>query len=163
MSGTPRMVASLVNRIAGDSAIVAQLPGGIYDRPIKYGELDSQGRIVPPGATPDAFDADGRPRPAATVTDATDEAAAFGPDGSFLSFPWIYIYAAPTTNGKNTIANVCDLLYSRLNGWVFPTGNGTGCDVKAISRLAVLDDPDDARRVLGGMRLQVSGLWRRTG
>jgi hypothetical protein len=33
-----------------------------------------------------------------------------------------------------------------------------------IGRLAILDDPDESTdRVMGGMRLQVTGLWRNTG
>src|SRR5690349_3649648 len=153
MAGTPTIVTRILNRISSGS-LSTLLPGGIYTRPIKR-----EGN----GKTLTAFDADGDPLPAAVVMDGTDEQAAFGPDGSFQSFPWIYLYAQPHDTGKATIAEAWDQLFSLLHGWHFATGNGTDCEVRVIGRLAVMDDPDATDRVMGGMRLQVTGLWRRTG
>lgn len=166
MSGTPTLAAQILARLQGDSALSTLLPGGIYNRPIKRGSLDSAGRITPAGATPDAFSSSNpssRPRPSAVVTDGDDNADQLGPDGAFMSFPWVYFYAEPHDNGKATIANAWDQAFSRLHGWRFATGNGTDVQIKVIGRLATRDDPGDATRVMGGMRLQVTGLWRRTG
>lgn len=156
MSGTPTMVTRLLDFLTTDASLTALLPGGIYNQPLKR-----EG----PGSTPNAFAPTPpyQPRPAAVITDGTDQADVFGPDGSFQSFPWIYLYATPTANGKATIANAWDLIFGKVHGWRFATGNGTGAVVQVIGRLGVLDDPEDAQRVLGGMRLQVTGLWRNTG
>ena len=156
MAGTPTTVTRILNRLTSDGSLTLLLPGGIWTRPLKReGE----------GATPTAFAPTFpyQPRAAAVVVDGTDESAAFGPDGSFVSFPWVYLYAEPHENGKATIANAVDQIFGLLHGWHFATGNGTDCEVRVIGRLAVMDDPDATDRVMGGMRLQVSGLWRRTG
>jgi hypothetical protein len=156
MSGTPTIVNQILSRLSGDGTVSGLLPGGIYTR-----ELKAPGT---PGATPAAFDVDGDPIAAAVIKDGTDEGTAFGPDGSFDSFPFIYIYAPPHENGKATIANAWDAMFSALHKWKFATGNGTGAEVRVIGRLAILDDPDESTdRVMGGMRLQVTGLWRNTG
>lgn len=154
MSGTPTIVTSILNRLTGDASLTATLTGGIYDRPIKR-EGD--------GSTPDAF-ADTRPyqpRPAAVVTDGTDGADLLGPNGSYQSFPWVYLYAPPHQSGKNTIADAWDQMHSLLHNWRLPTANNTDALVTVIGRLGVMDDPEMPDRVLGGMRLQVTGLWRR--
>lgn len=155
MSGTPTIVTRIHNRLSGDGTLTGLLPGGIYTR-----ELKAEG----PGKTPAAFDIDGDPIPAAVIKDSSDEAEVFGPDGSFSSFPFIYLYAPPHDNGKTAIANAWDAMFSLLHKWRFATGNGTGAEVQVIGRLGILDDPDEATdRVMGGMRLQVTGLWRNTG
>ena len=156
MSGTPTTVTRIYNRLTGDGTLGGVLSGGIWTRPLKR-EGD--------GNTPGAFTVTPpyRPLPAAVVTDGTDEQTAFGPDGSFQSFPWIYIYAPPHDNGKAAIANAWDQMFTLLHGWRFATGNGTDAEVRVIGRLGVLDDEPGTDRVLGGMRLQVTGLWRRTG
>ena len=156
MAGTPTTVTRILNRLSGDATFSGLLPGGIYTRPLKREGV---------GNTPNAFAPTFpyQPRAAAVVVDGTDEQTAFGPDGSFTSFPWVYLYAEPHDNGKATIANAWDQLFSLLHGWHFATGNGTDCEVRVIGRLAVMDDPDATDRVMGGMRLQVTGLWRRTG
>lgn len=165
MSGTPTIATAILNRLTTDSAITTLLPGGIYTRPLKRGELDSAGRLVPPGATPDAFDSvnpQSRPRPAAVISDGDDSANVLGPNSAFDSFPWVYFYASPHDTGKDTIANAWDAAHSRLHDWHFATGNGTDAVVKVIGRLGTRDDPDDSTRSVGGMRLQVTSLWRRT-
>jgi hypothetical protein len=155
MAGTPTIVDRLLSRLSGDGTLSGLLPGGIYTR-----ELLREG----PGATPTAFDAFGDPLAAAVIKDGNDEAEAFGPDGSFSSFPWVYLYAPPHQNGKSAIANAWDQMFSLLHKWKFATGNGTGAEVQVIGRLGILDDPDETTdRVMGGMRLQVTGLWRNTG
>lgn len=159
MAGTPTTVTRIVNRLTSDGSLATLLPGGIYTRPLKR-EGD--------GSTPNAFASTFpyQPRAAAVVVDGTDETTAFGPDGSFVSFPWVYLYAEPHQGGKDTIANAWDQIFGLLHGWHFATGNGTDCEVRVIGRLAVMDDQDETLetgRVLGGMRVQVSGLWRRTG
>lgn len=154
MAGTPTMRTRILSRLS--SLTPNPLTGGVYDRPLsRDGE----------GATPNAF-APSFPyqqRPAAVVADGTDQADPLGPDGSFHSFPWVYFYAPRTAQGKDTIADAWDAAFALLHGWRFATGNNTGALVKVISRLAVMDDPEDTQRVLGGMRLQVTGLWRNTG
>jgi hypothetical protein len=160
MSGTPTMVTRIVARLS--SLTPSPLSGGIYDRPIMRGVYDANNRPDPAGSTPDAF-APTFPyqqRPAAVVTDGTDEVDFFGPDTAWQSFPWIYFYAPPTQQGKDTIANAVDAADVLLHNWRFATANNTGALVKVISRMAVIDDPEDAQRVLGGMRLQVTGLRR---
>lgn len=155
MSGTPTTVSRIHSRLSADGTLGFLLSGGIYTREIKR-----EGA----GNTPAAFDVDGDPLPAAVVTDGTDEQTPFGPDGSFQSFPWIYVYAPPHDTGKATIANAWDQMYSLLHRWRFATGNGTDVEVQVIGRLGVMDEPDaSVDRVMGGMRLQVTGLWRRTG
>lgn len=163
MAGTPTVASRIHSRLTSDLALTALLPGGIYTRPIKRGSLDDAGRLVPPGATPDAFDSvnpSSRPRPSAVVMDGDDNADPLGPGGSFHEFPWVYFYAPPHDSGKDTIATAWDQAYSRLHDWRFATANGTGAHVRVIGRLATRDDPDDSTRVVGGMRLQVTGLWR---
>ena len=160
MSGTPTMVDRIASRLSGLSP--SPLTGGIYTRPLKRGVYDASLRPDPAGSTPDAF-APTFPyqqRPAAVVTDGTDEADFFGPDTAWQSFPWIYFYAPPNQTGKDTIANAVDAADVLLHNWRFATANNTGALVKVISRMAVIDDPEDAQRVLGGMRLQVVGLRR---
>ena len=156
MAGTPTIVTRILNRLTSDGSLTSLLAGGVYTRPLKR-EGD--------GATPTAFAPTFpyQPRAAAVVVDGTDEQTAFGPDGAFVSFPWVYLYAEPHENGKATIANAWDQIFGLLDGWHFATGNGTDCEVRVIGRLGVMDDPDATDRVMGGMRLQVSGLWRRTG
>jgi hypothetical protein len=156
MAGTPTTVTRILGRLTSDGTLTGTLlPGGIYNRPLKR-----EG----PGSTDGAWDAlDGRIKGAAVVVDGTDEQTAFGPDGSFVSFPWVYIYAEPHENGKTRIANAWDQIFGLLHKWHFATGNGTDAEVQVIGRLGVMDDPDATDRVMGGMRLQVSGLWRRTG
>jgi hypothetical protein len=158
MSGTPTMVKRIMDRLTADGTLTGLLPGGIYNQPI-IRESDAG------GATPNAFAPTPpyQPRPAAVVTDGTDEQVAFGPDGAFTSFPRIYLYAPTTQNGKDTIANAFDTLFSLLHGWRFATGNGTGAEVRVISRLETMDDPETSGRLVGGLRLQVTGLWRHTG
>jgi len=157
MSGTPTLTTKLLERITTDSALSGSpesvLTGGVYDR-----ELKRSG----PGSTPGAFNADGHPRPAAVVTDPDDNADLLGPGGAYQAFPWIYLYAERHASGKAAIANAWDLLFSRLHGWRFATANGTGATVTVIGRLGTRDDEDDDRRTVGGMRLQVVGLWRNT-
>ena len=148
-------MATTVSQIASRlSALVPNpLTGGVYTRDIKR---------TGDGRTPDAF-APTEPwqqRPAAVVVDGTDERDPLGPDTSNHSFPWVYFYAPPTESGKATIANAFTEAYALLHNWHFATDNGTGAEVKVISRLAVLDDPGDANRKMGGMRLQVTSLWR---
>lgn len=153
MSGTPTIVSRIHSRISG-GGLNTLLPGGIWTRPIKR-----EGN----GATPTAFDADGDPLPAAVVVDGTDQQTPFGPDASFMSFPQIYIYAQPHDTGKATIAEAWDQMYGLLHKWRFATGNGTDAEVQVIGRLGVMDDEPGSDRILGGMRLQVTGLWRNTG
>jgi hypothetical protein len=155
MSGTPRIAATIQSRLSADSGVTTLLTGGVYDHPLKR-EGD--------GATPNAFAPTFpyQPRPAAVVVDGSDEQEAFGPDGSFSSYPWVYFYAAPTQTGKDTIANAWESAFSSLHNYRFATGNGTGAQIKVIGRLATLDDPEVTDRVMGGMRLQVTGLWRNT-
>ena len=123
MSGTPRIATVILNRLSGDGTFSGLLPGGVYDRPLKR-EGD--------GETPNAFAPTFpyQPRPAAVVVDGSDETDAFGPDGSFMSFPWVYFYAAPTQSGKDTIANAWDVAFSALHNYRFATGNGTGAQIK---------------------------------
>ena len=154
MAGTPTTVTRIYNRLTGDNSLLTVLPGGIWDRAIKREGV---------GATPGAFDQYGDPLPAAVVMDGTDEQTAFGPDASFQSFPWIYLYAQPHANGKAAIATAWDLMFSLLHKWRFATPNSTDAEVHVIGRLGVMDDPDVDDRLLGGMRLQVTGLWRNTG
>ena len=154
MAGTPTTVSRIYSRLSANGTLVTLLPGGIWDRPLK-----TEGN----GATPEAFDEWGDPLPAAVIVDGTDEQTAFGPDGSFQSFPWIYLYAQPHANGKAAIANAWDEMFSSLHGWRFATGNGTDAEVKVIGRLGVMDDEPGSDRLVGGMRLQVTGLWRNTG
>ncbi len=156
MSGTPTTATVILNRLTGDSSLTTLLTGGIYDRPLKRlgdGATASAYSLTPPY----------QPRPAAVVVDGSDEADVVGPDGAFMSFPWVYFYAEPHANGKATIATAFDMAFSLLNNWRFATANGTGALSRVIGRLGVLDDPEVADRVVGGMRLQVSGLWRRIG
>jgi len=157
MSGTPTLTTKLMERIATDSALAgvpeSVLTGGVYDRELKR---------TGPGSTPAAFSDDGHAKPAAVITDQGDNADTLGPGGAYLAFPWIYLYALRTDNGKLAVANAWDLLFSRLHGWRFTTANGTGATVTVIGRLGRRDDQDDTTRVVDGMRLQVTGLWRNT-
>lgn len=154
MSGTPTTVTQILGRLTADASLNSTLPGGIYDRPIKREGM---------GATPTAFAAAPpyQPRAAAVVTDGTDNADPLGPNGSYSAFPWVYLYAEPHQSGKNTIATAWDQMHSLLHNWRFATGNNTDALVTVIGRLGVMDDPEVPDRVLGGMRLQVTGLWRR--
>lgn len=163
MSGTPTVAAQILGRLTSDSALMALLTGGVYDRPIKRGQTDGAGRVTPPGATPQAFAsvAPFQPRPAAVIVDGIDESDPFGPAAAYWSFPMIYLYAPPTTSGKETIANAWDLMHSRLHNWRFGAANGMGALVSVVGRIGIIDDPEDDKRVLGGMRLQVSGIWRK--
>jgi hypothetical protein len=155
MSGTPTTASVIHARLTGDATLTTLLTGGIYTRPIKRSG---------DGATPNAFST--TPpywvRPAAVVTDGTDEAMPLGPDAAFSSFPWVYLYGTRDDTGKNTIANAWDRMFSLLHNWRFATGRGTGARVTVIGRLGVIDDDEDSTRVVGGMRLQVTGLWRQT-
>lgn len=153
MSGTPTVVARIVERLTGDTAVTAVFTGGVYDRELKS---------VGPGATPTAYGPEGHPRPAAVVVDAGDNADALGPGGAYMAFPWVYLYGPRTANGKEALATAWDLLFGRLHGWRLTTANATGATVAVIGRLGVRDDQDDSTRVVDGMRLQVSGLWRNT-
>jgi len=157
MSGTPTVAAKILERIATDSAITGApesvLTGGVYDRELKR---------TGPGSTPAAFSLEGHPRPAGVILDPDDNADALGPGGAYMAFPWIYLYAERHASGKAAIATAWDLLFGRLHGWRFATANGTGATVAVIGRLGTRDDQDDDGRSVGGMRLQVSGLWRNT-
>ena len=156
MAGTPTMVKRILDRITGSSTLSTILPGGIYNQPLlRAGD----------GATPNAFlpTPPYKPRPAAVVTDGTDEQEAFGPDGAFTSFPFIWLYGPRDDSGKAAIANAFDEMFSLLHNWRFPMPNGTGALVKVISRLETRDEPETTDRLVGGLRLQVTGLWRNTG
>jgi len=160
MAGTPTMV----NRIAGrlSSLTPSPLPGGIWERPLMRGVLDGSGRPDPAGSTPSAF-APTFPyqqRPAAVVVDGNTENDPFGPLTAWQAFPWVYFYAPPNQQGKDTIATAFDSAFSLLNNWRYATANNQGALITVIGRLAVMDDPEDSQRVMGGMRLQVSSLWR---
>jgi len=153
MSGTPTVTTLLLDRLTSDTAVTGLLTGGVYDR-----ELKSAG----PGSTVAAWSPEGQPRPAAVVVESGDNADPLGPGGAYQAFPWVYLYAPRTANGKATVANAWDAMFTRLHGWRFAAGAGTGASVTVVGRLGLRDDQDDTARVVDGMRLQVTGLWRIT-
>ena len=153
MAGTPTPQTRLIDRLTLDSSLVAHLTGGIWNRPISR-----DGR----GGTPGAFGDGGHVRPCAVVLDIDETETAFGPPQSFDGFTTIFLYAPRNQTGKDQIAIAWDMIRSRLHDWNLPMPNGTGARVKAAGRLRTMDDPDDDRRAMGGIRLQITGLWVRT-
>lgn len=147
-------------RLAGSAELGALLVGGVYKRPLKRGALDAAGRVVPPGATPNAF-AGAYPKPAAVVIDRGEQLAALFPvDSAVLGFPEVWLYARATDAGKQQLQTAWDLCYGLLHRWRFPGPNNTGFEATVVGRLGITDDPALDGAVVDRMRLQVAGLWR---
>ncbi len=103
--------------IAGDEAVRALAPGGVWDRPLKAGSG--------PGATPGAFQADGadpgmiaRVLPSVVVLAGPELPFIFSAINARTAYVSVW-YAAPATrSGKETIVAmdraVCELVDERL-------------------------------------------------
>ena len=150
----------LYSRLTSSAALTALLVGGIYKRPLKRGEVDTAGRLVPPGATPQAF-AGPHVRPAAVVVDRGEQTAALAPvDSAVMGFPEVWLYARVTDTGKQQLALAWEEAYSLLHRWRFAGANGTGFETLVVGRLGIMDDPALDGAIVDRMRLQVAGLWR---
>ncbi|HEY7119513.1 MAG TPA: hypothetical protein VH475_23175 [Tepidisphaeraceae bacterium] len=150
----------LHSRLTSSATLTALLVGGIYKRPLKRGDVDTAGRLVPPGATPLAF-AGPHVRPSAVIVDRGEQSAALAPvDSAVMGFPEVWLYAAHTETGKQQLALAWEEAYSLLHRWRFAGASGTGFETLVVGRLGVMDDPALAAAIVDRMRLQVAGLWR---
>jgi hypothetical protein len=145
------VAAQIANLLANDAVLAAVLTGGVWTRPLKR-----EG----PGATPEAFAPSGQVRPAAVVRDGGEAADGAGPDGAYLGYPQVFLYAPATANGRaaleSAFARIVELLH---NASVVGAGE-SGAGVRIASRLGIDDDPVLAGTVMDMIRLQVDGLWR---
>jgi hypothetical protein len=132
--------------LAGAPSLTAVLTGGVHPT-----------RLTREG-TPAAFDAFGRPLPAAAVIDRGEDHDPGGKETAFGGFPQVWFQAEATDDGRAAVEAAWEIARTTIPRHV--TGpNGTGAGVKVVGRVAVDDDPVIPGLVVGMMRLQVDGLW----
>lgn len=150
MAGTPTAAATVLAHLKADAALVALLPGGLYDRDLKR---------TGPGATAAAYAPAPpyQPRPAAVVTDDGDDAAPFGISGGLLGFVSLWCYAPTTATGRAAIADAIERARELLVGWAFATPQGSGARIEqAGQRIGVRDDPVDDQRCVDRLRFAIA-------
>lgn len=144
----------VVARLAGDPAVAAALPGGVYGRDLKR---DGQ------GATPDAYapNPPNQPRPAAVVVDDGEVDALLGPPLSQAGTVSVWFYAPRTQSGRDAIAAAVEASRRALSGWAWTTANATPARIEGPGqRLGTRDDPVDGQRLVDRVAFPYAVVWR---
>ncbi len=131
---------ALVRLLAADLTLIATLPGGVYNRPLK--------NTVGQGGTPNAFGAAGvggvpRLKPAGVVTDGGEVPAPGGEviDGTD-TFPQVHFYAPATATGKAAMDTADERVRKILHRKSISVAGIGLVTFSALERIRVLDSDE---------------------
>lgn len=138
---------AVIDRLECDENLYPyQIPGGIWDRPIKSG----QGQ----GATPSAFWTDPmdpsrlvRLRRCLYVADSGITEGIDGPTNEDENRVWdcffqIYMYVDATHSGKTALEQIDSRIKFLIHGWQGTTTDGSVYTISALDRTGTIESPD---------------------